>query len=86
MAAPARTPPQVRTGSGGMVRFAQECWSELQKVTWPERDTIVRLTVIVILISALVGLYILGADQVFTFIVNRILLSQPGSTPAPTAP
>ena len=86
MAAPARTQPQVRTGSVGLVRFAQECWSELQKVTWPDRQTVIRLTVLVILISAIVAAYILGADQVFTFLVNNVLLNQNLPTPAPSAP
>jgi preprotein translocase SecE subunit len=76
--------PAVRTGNVGVVRFAQECWSELQKVTWPDRQTVVRLTVLVILISAIVGAYILGADQVFTFLVNNVLLHQ--TIPAPATP
>jgi preprotein translocase SecE subunit len=76
--------PAVRTGNIGLVRFAQECWSELQKVTWPDRQTVVRLTVLVILISAIVGAYILGADQLFTFIINGLFLQQqlPASPPA----
>jgi preprotein translocase SecE subunit len=78
--------PAVRTGNVGLVRFAQECWSELQKVTWPDRQTVVRLTVIVILISAIVAGYILGADQVFTYLVNGVLLNQPIPSPAPAAP
>ncbi len=87
MAAPARTPPtQVRTGSGGIARFAQESWSELQKVTWPERETVIRLTVVVIFVSAVIAVYILGADQIFTFVVNRVLLNQAIPTPAPSAP
>ncbi|HEV8469355.1 MAG TPA: preprotein translocase subunit SecE [Candidatus Limnocylindria bacterium] len=87
MAAPARTPPtQVRTGGGGFVRFAQESWSELRKVTWPERDTVIRLTVVVIFVSAVIAVYILGSDQVFTFVVNRVLLNQAIPTPAPSAP
>jgi preprotein translocase SecE subunit len=87
MAAPARTPPtQVRTGSGGIVRFAQESWSELQKVTWPDRQTVIRLTVVVIVISALIAVYILASDQIFTFLVNRVLLNQAIPTPAPAAP
>jgi preprotein translocase SecE subunit len=87
MAAPARTPPaQARTGGGGVVRFAQESWAELQKVTWPDRQTVIRLTVLVLVISALIGGYILGADQIFTFLVNRVLLNQAIPTPAPAAP
>ena len=78
--------PAVRPGSAGIVRFAQECWSELQKVTWPERQTVVRLTVIVVLISAIVAAYILAADQGFTYLVNGVILQQAVPTAAPLAP
>ena len=78
--------PAVRTGSVGLIRFAQECWSELQKVTWPDRQTVIRLTVIVIVISAIVAAYILGADQVFTYLVNGAILHQAIPSPAPAAP
>jgi preprotein translocase SecE subunit len=75
--------PAVRTGSVGVIRFAQECWSELQKVTWPERQTVIRLTIIVIVISAIVAAYILGADQMFTYLVNGLILHQAIPSPAP---
>jgi preprotein translocase subunit SecE len=76
--------PAVRTGrSVGLVRFAQECWAELQKVTWPDRQTVVRLTVLVLIISAIVGAYIVGADQVFTYIVNDLLLQEPAVPATP---
>ena len=78
--------PAVRTGSVGIVRFAQECWSELQKVTWPDRQTVIRLTVIVIVISAIVAAYILGADQVFTYLVNGLILHQAVPSPGPSVP
>jgi preprotein translocase SecE subunit len=78
--------PAARTGSVGVVRFAQECWSELQKVTWPDRQTVIRLTVIVIVISAIVAGYILAADQVFTYLVNGLILNQPIPSPAPSVP
>ena len=78
--------PAVRTGSVGIVRFAQECWSELQKVTWPERQTVIRLTVIVIVISAIVAAYILGADQIFTYLVNGLILHQAVPSPGPSVP
>jgi preprotein translocase SecE subunit len=75
----------VREANAGLVRFAQESWTELQKVTWPERDTVVRLTLIVILISAVVAAYILGADRLFQFLVNDGLMKV-GTTPTPSAP
>ncbi len=81
------TPTAVRTANVGLVRFAQESWSELRKVTWPDRDTVLRLTVLVIAVSAIVGAYILASDQIFTFVINRGVLNQPlGSPPPPTAP
>jgi preprotein translocase subunit SecE len=77
--------PAVRSGrSVGLVRFAQECWAELQKVTWPDRQTVIRLTVLVIIISAIVGAYILGADQLFTYLMNGVLNLNP--TPIPATP
>ena len=77
--------PAIPRGRTGLVQFAQECWSELQKVTWPDRQTVIRLTVLVILISAIVAAYILGADQLFTYLVNNVLLHQGLPTvPAPT--
>jgi len=44
------------------------------------------LTVIVIVISAIVAAYILGADQVFTYLVNGVILNQPVPSPAPALP
>jgi preprotein translocase SecE subunit len=76
----------VREANIGLVRFAQESWSELRKVTWPERDTVIRLTVIVIVISGIVALYILGADKLFEITVNRGLLNQAGPSPTPGIP
>jgi preprotein translocase SecE subunit len=76
----------VREANVGLVRFAQESWSELRKVTWPERDTVIRLTAIVIVISGIVALYILGADKLFEITVNNGLLNQSGATPAPSVP
>ena len=50
---------------------------------WPERETVIRLTVIVNAISSLIALYILGFDNLFTFVVNKGVLSQPLGSPTP---
>ena len=71
---------------GGVVRFAQECWQELQKVTWPPRETVVKFTVIVLLISALVSVYIFAFDNLFTLTITRGILGTPRATPAPAGP
>ncbi len=67
----------------GFLRFTQESWQELRKVTWPSRETVIRLTVIVLIISAIVAAYILLFDNVFHFLVDRWVLNTPETTPAP---
>ena len=51
-------------------RFIDEAWSELKKVTWPTREQTRNLTVLVIVVSAAVGLFITAWDLLFTQIVN----------------
>ncbi len=46
-------------------RFIKEVVAELKKVTWPTREETVKLTVIVIVISILVGAFIGGLDALF---------------------
>ena len=69
--------------AGGIVRFAQESWSELRKVTWPTQEQVIRLTVLVILISGLVAAYIFLFDNVFHIVVDKGILGIPDATPAP---
>jgi preprotein translocase subunit SecE len=46
--------------------YLSEVRAELSKVTWPKRDEIIKLTIVVLLISAIVGLYVGALDFVFT--------------------
>ncbi|MCX6792228.1 MAG: preprotein translocase subunit SecE [Candidatus Gottesmanbacteria bacterium] len=46
-------------------RFLREVVAELKKVTWPTREETVKLTVVVIVISILVGAFIGGLDSLF---------------------
>ena len=46
-------------------RFIDESWSELKKVSWPNRQQVRNLTVLVFVISFVVGLYITVADTGF---------------------
>jgi len=53
-------------------QFIKESWSELKKVSWPNRTQVRNLTVLVFVISFITGLYITIADTVFTEIVKVI--------------
>ena len=46
-------------------RFIQEAWSELRKVTWPTREQVRNLTVLVFVVSAVIGAYIAVFDVIF---------------------
>jgi preprotein translocase SecE subunit len=51
-------------------QFINESWSELKKVSWPTRIQVRNLTVLVFLISFVVGLYITVADTAYDQIVR----------------
>jgi preprotein translocase subunit SecE len=53
-------------------RFIDEAWSELKKVSWPTRDQVRNLTVLVFAISFVVGVYITVLDTVFRGFISAI--------------
>ena len=53
-------------------RFIDEAWSELKKVTWPTREQVRNLTVLVFTISLVVGVYITVLDAIFQTAVGLL--------------
>jgi preprotein translocase subunit SecE len=47
--------------------------AELQKVVWPTRDETTRLTIVVILISAAIGLFLYVSDAMFIMLYGKLL-------------
>jgi preprotein translocase subunit SecE len=56
-------------------RFIDEAWSELKKVSWPTREQVRNLTVLVIAVSFTVGLYITVLDAAFQGLVGFLVES-----------
>jgi preprotein translocase SecE subunit len=56
-----------------MRRYLVESWAELKKVAWPTRETVIRLTVLVLAVSIAVGLYIFVLDRVFNTLLDTLL-------------
>jgi preprotein translocase subunit SecE len=56
-----------------VLTFFSEVRGELSKVTWPKRNEVVRLTLIVFLVSGAIGLYVGGLDYVFTKVLATVL-------------
>ncbi len=77
MTTTARAPRQ------GPVEFSREAWQELRKVTWPSRETVLRLTLIVLVISAIISVYIYLFDNLFTAVITNGIVGSPTTTPPP---
>ena len=54
-------------------RYFDEVWSELRKVSWPTREQVRNLTVLVFAISLVVGIYITVLDTVFQFAIDLLV-------------
>ena len=56
-------------------RFIDEAWSELKKVSWPTREQVRNLTVLVFAVSLAVGVYITVLDAVFQRVIGILIES-----------
>ena len=53
--------------------FVREVMGELRRVTWPTRDETMRLTLMVIAVSAAVGIFLGAIDMGFTRLFSVLL-------------
>ena len=53
-------------------RYFDEVWSELRKVSWPTREQVRNLTVLVFVISSIIGAFIAAVDFVFFQVIARL--------------
>ena len=55
------------------IDFLQEVRLELTKVVWPKREEVIKLTLIVFMISGIIGAYVGGLDYAFTKILELVI-------------
>ncbi len=53
--------------------FLEESWTELQKVTWPDRDQLQNATLVVIAFTVAISLIIWGMDAVIRVVLQQIM-------------
>ena len=58
---------------GFSLSFISEAYRELQRVTWPSRDETMRLTLMVIAVSAAIGAFLFAVDLVFARLMDALL-------------
>lgn len=56
-----------------VVDFVSEVKAELTKVTWPKRKEVIRLTLVVIGISAIVAAFVGSLDLIFTKLLETVV-------------
>lgn len=56
------------------VNFVKEVRDELKKVVWPSKQEVIRLTGVVVIVSAVVGIYLGGADFILTKLFEILIL------------
>jgi preprotein translocase subunit SecE len=55
------------------ITFVTQAYDELKKVVWPTREELTKLTIIVLFISLIVGVYIGGIDLILTKITETLI-------------
>ena len=67
---------QTKTKKPGLFkrlgRFFKQSWSELKKVTWPNFNTVVKNTGIVLAVVLFFLLIVLGVDMLFSFLLIQL--------------
>ena len=56
-----------------VINFFREVGSELRKVTWPTWRETIRLTIVVIIVTTIVGIYVGGIDYALTKVLERFI-------------
>ncbi|RLC34468.1 preprotein translocase subunit SecE [Candidatus Shapirobacteria bacterium] len=58
-----------------IIKFLNEVKTEFKNITWPKKETLIQLSIVVISISIIVSIILAGSDYLFT--QSFALLSQP---------
>ena len=56
-----------------ILSFLKEVKEELEKVAWPNREQIVRYTILVIIVAVAVGVFLGGLDYILTLATAFLL-------------
>lgn len=57
-----------------VINFIKETRVEMSRVTWPTQNIIVRDTILVVIVSLGLAIFLGALDKVFTFLVTTFLL------------
>ncbi len=64
-----KTDKEKDQGGNSLVRTLREVRSEMKKVVWPTREETVRLTIVVVVLSAIISVVLFAADSLFQLMI-----------------
>ena len=53
--------------------FLEECWVELQKVTWPDREQLQNATIVVLAFTIAISFIIWTMDGIVSFVLRQVM-------------
>ncbi|MDD3049512.1 MAG: preprotein translocase subunit SecE [Candidatus Cloacimonetes bacterium] len=57
-----------------MLKFFKDVRQELKFVTWPSRDDLKEGTIVVVVMSTIVSLFLFAVDSIFSVLMRYILI------------
>ena len=63
----------VQRNENALVRYLKDTRAELAKVTWPTREEGIRLTLVVLAVTAVAAIVLFGVDSFFSYLVALFL-------------
>jgi preprotein translocase subunit SecE len=68
-----QSPHEQRQHRNRLLAFLIAVWAELQRVEWPDRQTLTMLTGVVLLFVVVMGAYLGLLDAIFSKVIDKIL-------------
>lgn len=57
-----------------IINFLKEVVLEMKKVNWPTKRETINYTIIIVVVSFLVGFFLGALDFIFTYLLNKFIL------------
>ena len=71
--------PQTGHSENALVRMWRDSRAEIRKIVWPSREETTRLTIVVVLLSALISVLLFAADSIFALLLTLLQRAVSGS-------
>jgi preprotein translocase subunit SecE len=69
MGVPVSRSSSVQKSENALVRYIKDTRAELAKVTWPTRQEGIRLTLVVLAVTAVAAVVLFGVDSIFSYLI-----------------